>query len=133
MELMSERWTDERLDEFRSEVTGRFDEVDHRFVEVDRRFDKVDRRFADVDHRFDKVEQRFGHLDEKFVWLNQRLDGVEGALQNQSAEWRVEIKAVRVEIKAGFDGLHRLMIQAGVVLGAALIGMVGAVLVVAIV
>lgn len=144
---MSERWTDERLDEFRSEVTGRFDEVDRRFdkvdqrfAEVDRRFDKVDRRFAevdrrfaDVDHRFDKVELRFGQLDEKLVSVSRRLGGVEGTLQNQSAEWRGEIKAVRAEIKDGFDRLYRLMIQTGVVLGAALIGLIGAVLVVAIV
>jgi DNA anti-recombination protein RmuC len=144
MELMSGTWTDERLDEFHSEVTGRFDDVDRRFdrvdcrfAEVDRRFDQVDRRFAEVDHRFDRVELRFGQLDEKFdekfVSVNQRLDGVEGALQNQSAEWRAEIKAVRAEIKVGFDGLHRLMIHAGIVLGAALIGLIGAVLVVAIV
>lgn len=116
---MSERSTDEQLDEFRSEVTGRFGEVDRRFVEVD--------------HRFDKVELRLGYLDEKFVSVNKRLDGVDETLQNQSAEWRGEIKSVHAEIKAGFDGLHRLMIQAGVVLGAALIGLIGAVLVVAIV
>jgi hypothetical protein len=122
MELMSERWTDEGLDEFRSEVTGRFDEVD--------------RRFDGVDHRFDKVELRLGQLeekfDEKFVSVIQRLDGVEVALQNQSAEWRAEIKAVHAEIKVGFESLHRLMIQAGVALGVALIGMIAAVLAVAI-
>ena len=130
---MSEKSTDEQLDEFRSEVTGRFGEVDHRFAEVDHRFDEVDRRFVEVAHRFDKVELRFGHLDEKFVSVNKRLDGVDETLQNQSAEWRGEIKSVHAEIKAGFDGLHRLMIQAGVGLGAALIGLIDAVLVVAIV
>lgn len=122
MELMSER-TDEGLDEFRSEVTGRFNEVDS--------------RFAEVDHRFDKVEQRLGYLDEKsderFLSVSRRLDGVEGALQTQSAEWRAEIKELRADLKAGFEGIHRLLIQAGVVLGGALIGMVGAVLAVAII
>lgn len=71
---------------------------------------------------------RFGLLDEKFVSVNQRLDGVEVALQNQRAEWRADIKEVHAEVKAGFDGILRLMLQAGVVLGAALIGLFGAVL-----
>ncbi|HEX8751993.1 MAG TPA: hypothetical protein VF731_01140 [Solirubrobacterales bacterium] len=38
---MRESWTDERLDDFRSEVNRRFDEVDQRF-------DKVERELQDL-------------------------------------------------------------------------------------
>jgi tetrahydromethanopterin S-methyltransferase subunit G len=49
MHVMRESWTDERLDDFRNEVSRRFDEVDRRFDVVNRRFDEVDRRFERVE------------------------------------------------------------------------------------
>jgi hypothetical protein len=62
MYKMREGWTDERLDDFRGEVSRRFDEVDRQFGKVDNRFDKVD-------HRFDKV-------DAELHRVNDRLDGL---------------------------------------------------------
>lgn len=52
---MRESWTDERLDDFRGEVSRRFDEVDRRFGEVDRRFDRVDHELHRVNDRLDDV------------------------------------------------------------------------------
>ncbi len=42
MHLMRESWTDARLDDFRTDVDRRFDEVARRFDKVDQRFDKVE-------------------------------------------------------------------------------------------
>lgn len=54
-----ESWTDERLDDFRGEVTRRFDAVDKRFErfegEVDRRFDKVDHELHRINDRLDSM------------------------------------------------------------------------------
>lgn len=38
-------WTDERIDDFRNEVSGRFDGVDRRLERIDERFDRIDERF----------------------------------------------------------------------------------------
>lgn len=82
MHVMRETWTDARLDDFRSDVNRRFEEVYRRFDEVDRRFDKVD-------ERFEKVEG--------------------------------EIKELRSEMKAGFESLHKTMVQGVVALSASFI------------
>lgn len=107
MEAMAKNWTDERLEE-------RFDAIDKRFDEVDRRFDAVDRRLDSIDRRFDAVDRRF--------------EGVEA-----------EIRDLRGDMKAGFDrmderfdkvnerfeAMHRLMVQGGIVVVAALLGLIG--------
>ncbi|MDX6633355.1 MAG: hypothetical protein QOG09_1864 [Solirubrobacterales bacterium] len=41
-------WTDERLDDFRGDVGGRFDQVDARFDRVDTRFDRVEADIRDT-------------------------------------------------------------------------------------
>lgn len=46
--MMRESWTDARLDDFRSDVDRRFDEVYRRFDEVDKRFDKVEAEIRDL-------------------------------------------------------------------------------------
>lgn len=53
MEAMRESWTDERLDDFRTETA---------------------RRFVSVDQRFDRLERR---MDEGFNALNTRLDALQ--------------------------------------------------------
>lgn len=47
--------TDERLDEFKSTVNRRFDEVD-------RRFDEVDRRSKEMDKRLDRMDEDIREL-----------------------------------------------------------------------
>lgn len=57
MYKMRESWTDERLDDFRSEVNRRFDEVYRRFDQVDKRFDKVDAELHRVNDRLDGLHR----------------------------------------------------------------------------
>jgi archaellum component FlaC len=70
---MREAWTDERLDDFATNVDKRFDQVDKRFEQVDKRFEQVDKRFDQVDKRFDQVDRRFDRLEDKFEDLNKTL------------------------------------------------------------
>jgi len=50
MEAMRKSWTDERLDDFRTDVNRRFDEVD-------RRFDKVDHELRRINDRLDTLSR----------------------------------------------------------------------------
>jgi hypothetical protein len=79
MEMMTSRWTDDRMDDLkhqvdelgrrmetgfaeqRSEMNARFDRLE-KSLEV--RFEKVDERFDRVDERFEKVDERFDRVDE---------------------------------------------------------------------
>ncbi len=80
MELMTERWTEERLDDLKGQVETLETRTDAGFrdlrQEMDRRFDKVDERFDKVDERFDKVDERFDKVDERFAALHGRLDAM---------------------------------------------------------
>jgi hypothetical protein len=55
-------WSDARLDDFRREVSSRFDGVDARFDRIDGRFDRVDERLDRMDQRFDRMDVRFDNL-----------------------------------------------------------------------
>ena len=44
MELMREKWTDERLDDLNQKVDRGFDAMERRFEAVDRRFEALERR-----------------------------------------------------------------------------------------
>jgi hypothetical protein len=70
MDAMRESWTDERLDDFRSDVSRRFDAVD-------KRFDAVDRHFAAVERR---METGFGKCEVELHRVNDRLDGLSKAM-----------------------------------------------------
>ncbi len=107
MELMTESWTDRRLDEFRSDVDHRFELVDQRFDAVDQRFDAVDQRFDAVDRKFEEVDRRFGR--------------VEVQIQDLRSETRTEFIALRGEMREGFEAVaesfnqtHRLMVQSAI-------------------
>ncbi len=73
MELMTESWTDEKLDGLKQEMELRFDHVDQRFEHVDQRFKEVDRRFDELDKRLDKIDKRFEAFDMRFETLNDHL------------------------------------------------------------
>jgi tetrahydromethanopterin S-methyltransferase subunit G len=64
---------------------------------VDELSKRVDFGFAQVNRRLDAFERSAG---ERFGEANQRVFGVED-----------QIRELRSEIEAGFDSLHRLMIQ----------------------
>jgi len=60
--VSSSNASNHRIDDFRSDVYRRFDEVDKHFTEVDRRFDEVDKHFTEVDRRFDEVGQQIAEI-----------------------------------------------------------------------
>jgi hypothetical protein len=75
----------------------------------------------------ERLEERFDAIDQRFDAIDQRFDRVDG-----------EIRDLRQDMKAGFDrvdgrldrvaegleAMHRLMIQTGAVLVAALLGLI---------
>lgn len=54
MYKMRDSWTDERLDDFREDVSRRFDKVE---VDVNRRFDKVDHELNRINDRLDDMHK----------------------------------------------------------------------------
>jgi len=90
MELMTEDWTEERLDDLKGQVDRLERRTDEGFrslrEEMDRRFDQaaasVDARFKAVDQRFDLVDQRFDLVDQRFNDVNQRFDDVDKRLDS---------------------------------------------------
>ncbi len=58
---------------------------------------------ADVDRRFKEVDRRFDQVD-------RRLDDVEG-----------EIRELRIEMKSGFESIHKTMINGVIILSASYI------------
>jgi tetrahydromethanopterin S-methyltransferase subunit G len=84
VELMTEEWTDRRLDALNAKV-------DRGFAEVDRRFGEVDRRFTEVDRRLDKIDR---HLER----IGDRLDSIQRAMIQA-------LIAITGSILAGFTGI----------------------------
>jgi chaperonin cofactor prefoldin len=88
MEMMTSRWTDDRMDDLkhqvdelgrrmeigfaeqRSEMNARFDRLEK---SLEARFDKVDERFEKVDERFERMEAKFERVDEKFDVVNAQI------------------------------------------------------------
>ena len=74
-----------------------------------------------TDERLDDLNGRVSVLSAR---VDRGFDRLHNDLQAHQAETRVEFIAVRTEMKAGFEGIHRLMIQISVVVVAALIGVI---------
>jgi hypothetical protein len=55
-------------------------EVNRRFDEVYRRFDEVYRRFDEVDRRFGEVGKRFDKVEGEFKRLDSKIDGLQRTL-----------------------------------------------------
>jgi hypothetical protein len=69
----------------------------------------------------ERLEERFDAIDRRFDAIDQRFDRVEA-----------DIRDLRADMKAGFDrmderfeAMHRLMVQGGIVIIAALLGLIG--------
>jgi predicted nuclease with TOPRIM domain len=84
MELMAERWTEERLDDLKGQVEKLERRTDAGFrelrQEMDRRFDKVDGRFDKVGERFDKVDGRFEAIERRFDLIDGRFEAIHRTL-----------------------------------------------------
>jgi chromosome segregation ATPase len=88
MEMMTSRWTDDRMDDLkhqvdefgrrietgfaeqRNEMNARFDRLE-KSLEV--RFDKIDARFDKIDERFERVDGKFERVDAKFAVVNEQI------------------------------------------------------------
>src|ERR1700709_1971401 len=95
MEMMTSRWTDDRMDDLkhqvdelgrrmeigfaeqRSEMNARFDRLEKslaaRFDKVDERFDRVDERFEKVDAKFEGVSEQIARTQEMVIGLHATL------------------------------------------------------------
>jgi chromosome segregation ATPase len=150
MELMTSRWTDDRMDDLkhqvdelgrrmeigfaeqRSELNARFDRfessLEARFEKVDERFDKVDERFDKVDERFDKVDERFDKVDERFEKVYERFEKVDerfGKVDERFEKVDAKFEAVHDQIARTQEmviGLHATLTRFS-------LGLVGAVIV----
>jgi predicted nuclease with TOPRIM domain len=118
MELMTGRWTDDRMDDLkhqvdelgrrmeigfteqRKEMNARFDRLEKslevRFEKVDARFDKVEERFEKVDERFGKVDERFEKVDAKFETIHDQIV--------RTQEMIVGLHATLTRFSLGFAG-----------------------------
>jgi flagellar capping protein FliD len=65
MHLMTEKWTDGRLDEFEKRVDERFDRIDERFVELRA---EMKQGSAEVGKRFDKIDSRLESMQKTLVF-----------------------------------------------------------------
>jgi uncharacterized membrane protein YccC len=65
---------DKRIDEFRTDMNARFEQVDKRFEQVDKRIEQVDKRFEQVDKRFEELRTdmnaRFEQMTNMFYTLS---------------------------------------------------------------
>jgi chromosome segregation ATPase len=102
MELMTGRWTDDRIDDLkhqvdelgrrmetgfteqRKEMNARFDRLEKslevRFEKVDERFEKVEDRFEKVDDRFEKVDAKFETIHDQIVRTQEMVIGLHATL-----------------------------------------------------
>jgi hypothetical protein len=76
----------------------------------------------------ERLEERFDAIDQRFDAVDRRFDRVE----NQIRDLRLDMKAGfdRMDQRFGkvderFEAMHRLMVQGGIVIIAALLGLVG--------
>jgi chromosome segregation ATPase len=95
MEMMTSRWTDDRMDDLkhqvdelgrrmevgfagqRSEMNARFDRLE-KSLEV--RFDKIDARFEKVDARFEKVDEKFEAVNDQIARTQEMVIGLHATL-----------------------------------------------------
>jgi archaellum component FlaC len=117
MEMMTSRWTDDRMDDLkhqvdelgrrmetgfaeqRSEMNARFDRLEKslevRFEKVDERFDKVDERFEKVDAKFERVDAKFEVVSEQIARTQETVIGLYAMLARFSL-WLAGTVAVAI-------------------------------------
>jgi septation ring formation regulator EzrA len=125
MELMTSRWTDDRMDDLkrqvdelgrrmetgfaeqRAEMNARFDRLESsleaRFDKVDERFDKVYERFDKVDERFDKIYERFEKVDERFEKVDAKFEAVHDQIA-RTQEMVIGLHATLTRFSLGLVG-----------------------------
>lgn len=133
MELMTSRWTDDRMDDLkhqvdelgrrmedgfteqRREMNIRFDRLEESLEE---RFDKVDKRFEKVDERFERVDERFEKAEAKFEAKFEKVDDKFEALLGQvihTQEMVIGVHATLTRFSLGLAGAAIVAILAALV------------------
>jgi DNA anti-recombination protein RmuC len=78
--------------------------------------ERLDDLKKNVNQRFDEVDKRFDQVDKRFEQVDRRFDRVEA-----------DIRELRVDMKRGFDSIHRTMVLGFVSLFASIVAaMIGA-------
>lgn len=101
---MRESWTDERLDDFRSDIKGRFDAVDKRFEQVDKRFDRVE----------DQIQGLRAETRAEFSSVRAEM---KGGFEAQGLEMKHGFEAVNDR----FDKMYRVLIGSTIAIAVALL------------
>jgi chromosome segregation ATPase len=80
----------------------------------------------------ERLEERFDAIDQRFDGMDRRFDRVEGEIRDLRGEMNARFDKMNADMKAGFEraderfeAMHRLMVQGGVVIIAALLGLIG--------
>ena len=76
------------IDDFKSNVDKRFEQVDKRFEQVDDRFRQVDLRFEQVDKRFEQIDKRFEQVDKRFEQMIASIDKLSDKLEFRDRDQR---------------------------------------------
>jgi len=115
MEAVREQWTDERLDDLKGEVATLRTEMRDEFRAVR---SEMQAEFRAVR---EEMKAEFRAVREE---MRVEFRAVREEMKAEFQAVRGEIGSLRLEMHAGFDALHRTMIQFGGVLIAALIGLI---------
>jgi predicted nuclease with TOPRIM domain len=111
MEPMTQRWTDDRMDDLKHQVDELGRRMEQGFAEqggeLNARFNRLEAnleaRFEQIDERFEQVGKRFERIDERF----ERVDGKFEAIHNQivhTQEMVISLHATLTRFSLGFLG-----------------------------
>jgi uncharacterized protein YPO0396 len=107
--MARETWTDERLDDLKGEMNGRFDQVD-------KRFDRVE---AEIKETRDELK---GEIKGLRVELKGEIKELSDEVKGEIKELRDDNKAMLHAMNQGFARIHSNMLIGGATIVAALIG-----------
>jgi cystathionine beta-lyase family protein involved in aluminum resistance len=110
-------WNDDRLDELNRRVDNGFKSVDKHFEQVEQ---EMKEGFARVDKRFEKIEQE---TTEGFARVDARFEKIDGRLAQTPT--RTEMNEGFAEMRAAYAALNRTLLVGALAIVAALIGVVG--------
>jgi archaellum component FlaC len=115
MEMMTSRWTDDRMDDLKHQVDELGRRVEAGFAEqrseMNARFDRLEKsleaRFEKIDERFDKVDGRFEKVDAKFEGVNDQIA--------RTQEMVIGLHATLTRFSLGFLGAALVAVIAALV------------------
>lgn len=82
--------------EIRTEMDGRFAQMEGRFATIDQRFAQMEGRFATIDQRFAEVDGRLAVLDARFDQVDGRFTELTGRMELRFAQQTRLLVAVMI-------------------------------------